>query len=316
MAEGRVTFTEFDESAFQPARGAVMAFAGPAKKGPLRESVLLRSEPEMERVIGDEIDDYDVVANVRQAIREGARVRFGRSVQMTDPSDFATRISAAAEALIPVTVPAQPARQTTSTTADLEPSDDLTIDVNGSLEVVTFSASAAVRVSTAELYDITAVADLNGDAFLVVAIDGGAPQTLTVNVSQFAIPTAATAAEGAAALDAQISGAVVNVVGFSVRITSSVRGTASRVHVQSGSLNAALSFSTAAGDGTGNVPNIDAVTPEDLFDLLTASPEPGLTPSFSGGVLTLATVAVGADVYLGFDGVAAVALAFGWTAGI
>lgn len=97
MPAPKVTYTEIDESQLRIARGSVMAIAGPAKKGPMQESTLLRSVGDLLKTYGDEISaSHSAIACARQALIAGAQVRFSRSVHMTDVTDFSTRASVAA----------------------------------------------------------------------------------------------------------------------------------------------------------------------------------------------------------------------------
>lgn len=129
-------------------------------------------------------------------------------------------------------------------------------DVPGSPDTATFSATAAARESASETWD------LSGGKTLTVSIDGGAVQTVNFVDGNFATPAAATAAEVAAVINAQLTGASVEVTDTDkVTITSDRMGTGSGVNVTGGTANAGLlAFTTGNVAGTGNVSNIAAVT--------------------------------------------------------
>jgi hypothetical protein len=84
---------------------------------------------------------------------------------------------------------------------------------------------------------------------LLVAVDGAAAATATFNTADFSDITNATAAEVAAVITTDISGATAAAVGGAVVITSSTTGATSSIQVTGGTANAALGFATNLNSG-------------------------------------------------------------------
>ncbi len=128
-------------------------------------------------------------------------------------------------------------------------------EVPGSPETVTFTGVAAVRESSAGTWD------LSGGKTLLLSIDGGVGQTISFVDGNFITPTAATATEVAAAINAGLIGGKATVTsGTKVSITSDRKGTGSGVNVSGGTANGGLlAFTTGNVAGSGNVSNLAAV---------------------------------------------------------
>jgi len=92
----------------------------------------------------------------------------------------------------------------------------------------TFGDGAATIVG-----DTFPAALVNG-AQMTVAVDGGAPQTVTFNATDFADINAATAAEVAAVLNAQVSGLTASVVDGRLVMQSNTSGAASSLAIADG----------------------------------------------------------------------------------
>ena len=103
--------------------------------------------------------------------------------------------------------------------------------------------AAAITSGNAETYALT-------DGFtLDVAVDGGGVLTATFNTADFGNIALATAAEVAAVITTDITGATAADVGGSVVITSSTTGSSSNLTVSGGTANTALGFSTTQVNG-------------------------------------------------------------------
>lgn len=103
-----------------------------------------------------------------------------------------------------------------------------------------WTANAGITNGTAETYAL-----VDGQT-LTVSVDGGGDQTATFNTADFALIGAATAAEVAAVIDADITGASAVAAGTFVRIESDTVGTGTSIQVTGGTANATLGFSTTA----------------------------------------------------------------------
>lgn len=239
---------------------AVVGAVGVTQKGPVGQSVVSTSPDEWERVFGGHIATSDASLFVKTFFENGGtELHFVRTVHHTDATDPTTKTSAAATlTLNTAAIAASAAAVTSSNTGpwNLEPSDTLVVTIDGgSPATATFTATAAARESGSDTWN------LDGGAVLTVEIDGGDEQTIEFVDGNFVDPTAATAAEVAAVINAQITGAQAEVTNTDrVTIRSDKRGTDSGVNVTGGTANAVLSFTTGNVAGTGNVANIDAVT--------------------------------------------------------
>lgn len=104
--------------------------------------------------------------------------------------------------------------------------------------------SAAVTSGNAETYAL-----VDGQT-LLVAVDGAAPATATFNTGDFIDIANATAAEVAAVITTDITGATAADVGGYVVITATSTGDSSQLEVTGGTANTALGFSTTVVNGT------------------------------------------------------------------
>jgi flagellar hook-associated protein 1 FlgK len=126
---------------------------------------------------------------------------------------------------------------------------------------------------------------------LQIAVDGGTPQTIVFNSSQFADITKATAGEVAAAIQSQLSGAkAVAQHGF-VALVSSTTGSTSTMQVMpSGTANGVFGFSTVvdAGSATAADAEISGTYSGSANDAWTFKPDSdgqiGVTPNLTIGV--------------------------------
>lgn len=112
--------------------------------------------------------------------------------------------------------------------------------------------AAAITASGSGPFALTA-----GDT-MTIAVDGGAPQTITFGAGQFASIGAATAAEVAAAINSQLTGATAVVQNGALSIVSGTTGGASSLLVTdgAGAPAAALGLSTALETGSATAADV------------------------------------------------------------
>ena len=133
---------------------------------------------------------------------------------------------------------------------------------------------------------------LTAGSTLQIAVDGGAPQTITFSAGQFANIGAATAAEVAAAINSQLTGATASVVNGAVTIASNTSGSASSIQLTdgAGAPNAVLGFSTALDQGSASSAGvmISGTYTGAANDKWTFKPDSdgiiGVTPGLTAGV--------------------------------
>ena len=106
-----------------------------------------------------------------------------------------------------------------------------------------WNAKAALTAPNAETYDFS------GGKILTLEVDGGSEQTVTFVDGDFAVPTAATAAEVSARITTDLTGATAADTGGAPRITSDLDGSGSSVEITGGDANVLLGFSTAIVKG-------------------------------------------------------------------
>ena len=95
---------------------------------------------------------------------------------------------------------------------------------------------------------------------LVLSIDGGAPQALTVNVSDYLVISAATAIEVAAAFSAQLTGAVVGVDEGALTLTTDTAGSSSSIQIMAtSSPSLLLTLGLVVGTTSGSAGDVTAV---------------------------------------------------------
>ena len=248
---------------------AVAGFVGVCEKGPVGVRTLCQSFDEYKKNFGGDVAAGDVCAAARGFFGNGGTTLYCvRTVHYTDPTDPTTKTSLAATLAL-LTAGVAPTSGTTLSSIVgpyvLAPGDTLVtkIDALGNA-TLTFAAVAAARESGAATFNIP------NNATLLVAIDGGAVQTIIFPSSSFVDNTAATAAEVAAVINAGLVGgqATVTSGGTKVTIASDKKGLASGVNVSGGTANAGiLAYTTGNVAGTGNVQNIAAVTAAEVASL-------------------------------------------------
>lgn len=266
--------------------GAILTLAMPGvtERGPVDSTTLTFDFPDWQRTYGGYTADgfAAIVANA-YFLNGGTRLRMSRIVHHTDASDPTTKQSAAASMTLQTEALAATKGSVTGSQVepfDLEPGDDLDLNVDaGGTSTATFNATAGTETAVnTETYV------LSDGQTLTVKIDGGAVQTITFNTAEFVAIGAATAAEVAAVINAEITGASADVTGGAPRITSDKRGTASSVQITGGTANAALGFPTDLNSGTGNVADIDNVTAAEVKTVVEAAVAGVTVTSVSGAV--------------------------------
>jgi hypothetical protein len=252
---------------------AVVGAVGVTERGPVGQAVLVTSFEEFVETFGGFTPNSDLALAVQAFFENGGQTMWiVRTVHYTDINTPTSKTSAAATANVPTAALAATAGSVLGSVPgpfDLEPGDTLAVAVDGGApSMATFNAAAAALESgNAEPF---ALAD--GQA-LTVRTDGGSVQTIPFLTSEFAAIGAATAEEVAAVINAKIAGAKATATtgGTRVTITSDRRGTSSSVEVTGGTANVALGFALGVVAGTGNVANIDSVTPAEVEAVVEAA---------------------------------------------
>ena len=281
---------------------AVPAFLGVTERGPVNTATQITSFEEFVNLFGGFTVDSDLSVAMQGFFQNGGQVAWiVRTVHFTDITNALTKTSALATFTLN-TVGGAPSSGTLTGTAiqnfDMEPADTLVVDVDGGGDVTaTFDATAGSETSAGGGAPFALV---DGQT-LTVTIDGGGVQTITFNTGEFVSIGAATAAEVAAVINAEIAGAFAIVAGSQVTITSDRRGTGSDVTITGGTANAVLGFPTSANPGTGDVSDIDAVTGAEVKTVVEAD-IPGLTVTVEpGGQITITSNTTGPTSSIAVD---------------
>jgi hypothetical protein len=153
---------------------------------------------------------------------------------------------------------------------------------------------------------------------LTLSVNGGPTQTVTFNTADFVSIGAATAAEVAAVLNADLEGVSVTVsAGPNVLITTDREGSSASISEPAGTGAVALGF-PASTPGADNVADVDAVTNTELAALIQAALTAGAsdgTAVLSGGFIKITGVVASAigevDVAAGTGLAAAISLPIG-----
>lgn len=302
------------------ATGAVLRLlaAGVTERGPIGEAGgPFASFAEWNKVYGGyTASSLDSCAAVQGFFDGGGtHLRWCRVVHTNSQGDPTTKTSTAGTLTLPTAAAAPSAGSVTSVAQpfDLEPGDDLDLSIDGGGTVTaTFSATAPSRESAAEPFDLSV------NNVLTFAING-VPFSKTFLGGEFAVPTAATAEEVVASLNAFLAandaGAVATVTsgGTKVTITTNRRGTGASINITGGTANTPLAFTTGALAGTGNVADIDAVTAAEIAAQVATAVGITATVTTPGGTVKITSATTGvlssvqvlasstADDELGFD---------------
>jgi hypothetical protein len=273
---------------------AVVGAVGVTMHGPVGQAVLVTSFEEYVEKFGGFTPDSDLALAVQGFFENGGQTLWVvRTVHYADVGTPMSRTSMAATATIPTAVLPGTAGSVLGTLTgpfDLEPGATLILAVDGGPPAVaTFDATpAAVETGNAEPFVL-----LDGQT-LDVRVDGGPVQTVTFLAGDFADIGAATAAEVAAAMGVELGGASPTVTGGTrVTTTSDRRGLSASVEVTGGAANAALGFPSGVVSGTGNVADVDTVTPTEVKAVVEAA-VPGVTVSSDADRVRATSNTVGA----------------------
>lgn len=173
--------------------------------------------------------------------------------------------------------------------------DTLILDVNGAGDdTATFNATAAVfQPSANEPYNMA------GGKVWYVICNGGSETTVTFVDGDFFVPGAATAAEIATVLAAQLPSSVVadtNLTKF--RVTSQQYGTGSEVVLNGGTVPWAFDASVF---GTGDAVDLSAATIAEVKTVVETDIAGVIVGTAESGAITITTVATGEAVTLEMD---------------
>lgn len=270
----------------------ILGMIGITERGPLtRERVT--SFDEWVDIYGSDILNGDASHAVRGFFQNGGQVLdFVRTVHFTDVTNPATKTSVAGTLQLQTAAGAPTQGSVLGTVVepfDLTPGDtlDFSIDGGGTLTATFLATQASVTGATTETFVLV-------DGFtLIFEVDNGSPQTATFNTAEFVSIGAATAAEVAAVINAEIIGISATVSAGAVVITSDTFGTLSDLDVFAGTALAVLGFTGLSSTGTGNVGNIDAVTVAEVKTIVEAAVA-GVTVSSSGGQVLITRDTAGA----------------------
>ena len=288
---------------------------GITKRGPINTPTLVTSFEEYRDIYGGySANAADMVAAVQGFFEnEGQFLIIVRIVDFTDTTT-GTVATAAKGTVNLLTIAGGPTAGTLLGTVvepfDLNPGDTIIASVDGNPDdTATFDATPATATSSnTETY---ALAD---GQTLTFGVNGGPTQTATFNTAEFVAIGAATAAEVAAVINAEITGIQATAPGTSVIITTDQQGSGASLDSFGGTAAATLGFAGSAA-GTGDVADIDAVTAAEVITLLEAdlTGGSGVTVTAVGGAIRITSNTTGpassiavnatstADTKLGFD---------------
>lgn len=284
---------------------AVLGMVGIAERGPIGQPVLCLSYEEFRNTFGGYTTEAaDTVAAVEGFFEEGGQfLWFVRTVHYTDITDEDSHTATSG------TLKLQTAGSAASGASllagnvapyNFAPGQTILISVEGNAaDTVTLDAAAAtITAGNTENYALT------DGMTLTVSVNGGPAQTATFNTADFSSIGAATAAEVAAVISADIVGVTADVDSNAVRMTTDGQGTGFNIEVTGGTANAILGFSTSQVDGTGDVANIDAVSIAELKAVIEAdaSSGSGVVVTDSNNRALITTVATGASATLEVTG--------------
>ncbi len=276
-----------EEPKIRQIRGAPTSFLfieGIAEKGPIGTTQVCTSPEEYDKYYGGITANATDLPLAIEGFFEngGQRCYVNRVVHFTDITNVSTKTSVQATATHQTDDLAASAGTVLGTVAEtfaLVDGDTLSFKIDGGAsDVATFNAAAAtLTAGNTETYA------LSDGQTLTVKIDGQTTaQTVTFNTSEFVDIGAATAAEVAAVMNAELTGCSVDVNAGAPRITSDSKGTDSEIEVTGGTANAALGFSTSPVNGTGDAADADAVTVAELKTLVEGDVT-GVTVTSDGG---------------------------------
>lgn len=311
--------TEIDASVLRSADRTIVGFVGPASKGPVSGSTLLRSEQDLERTYGLELSGYDAIALARQALRSGTRVRFSRTTA-TDVGNATEAVKASCG--ITAAVAAQPARiYSGDETVDVTEGSSISFTVNGGApQVENIGAFTRPWVSgVAGPYNLDAVKDGDNEVAFSFKVNDGSTITLTIDLDDagFSDDTAVTAAELELLLNADplAVGVEFDDNAGTFRFRSTRIGSSSSTQAVASALVTAATISTTKVDGDGFAADFSVATPQEFHNYFAANPVTGATSSYDSGTgrWILATIATGAAASLSINPSVSYFSVWGWS---
>jgi hypothetical protein len=296
---------------------AVLLLEGVCEKGPICDPQLATGFSEWSKLFGGFLTSYHTALAAHGYFSAGGAYCWtNRIVHFTDLTNPATHTAVKGTRSLLNAGNVATAGSVTSTEAqpfNLRHETLLTLDLStngGGPTTATILATQASVVNVGgETFNFT-----GGGQGLTVRVDGGAVQTITFLVGDFAVPGAATAEEVAARINASIVGATCTVTGTgtTVTITSDKKGSDSSIQVTGGTANAILAFQTTLASSVGsNVANLAAVTGAELEAILEAAVADLAVTVNSGGTLTLATETTGASTWVSVEASSGLDVALG-----
>ncbi len=280
-----------------PVPTAVWGLVGLFERGPMDKEVVVNGPDEFNRIFGSYIANGDAVLAVEGFFANGGQeAHIVRTCHHTDATDPTTKTSAAASLTLDTGVTAAaPAVVSSSNPSPwaLSTGQTIVVQVDGGGNLTTTFTGVAAEVQTATGTFVLA----DGETLLVGtdSFNSGAAQTITFHTANFVSIGAATAAEVAAVINAQLIGGFAFVTSNKVQIQSDTAGTGSRIILTGGTAQSALGLSNGTTSGTGNVANIFAVQSAEAISLLNAAAGGAYVATYSASSLHLTTVATGAS---------------------
>jgi phage tail sheath protein FI len=307
LLSSKVVFQEEEPAirTFPTLPTAVLAIQGIAEMGPVMVPTLITSFEEFQATFGSLLANYELALAVRAYFLQGGRQCYvSRVVHLTNYlTDKTPATAAKGSATLQTSGGAASAAEVTGTAAgptwEFQSGDTLAIKIDQAAPLTaTFTGTPAEEESGAETYDLS-----TGGETLLVKIDRGSTQTVTFQTSMFGTPSAATAVEVAAAINAQLSGAksYTTTGDTVVRIESDKKGTDSYVEVTGGTANGELAFPTSEVQGGGNVADIKAVTGAEIKTVVELAVAGSVVTTTTGNFIKLATVDTGTTAYIQVD---------------
>ncbi|MGN6108834.1 MAG: phage tail sheath family protein [Kofleriaceae bacterium] len=287
---------------------SVLGAVGIAQRGPIDQAVLCTSFDEYEATFGGFIPDADLTLAALGFFTNGGSALWAvRTVHHTDVTDPTTVTAVRGAGFLVAGGGPSPAMVVGSAApVALANGDQIVLAVHGGADVaIVFTGErAAVLAGGGGPY---ALADSQS---LTVRIDSGLEQTIAFAAADFTSISSATAAEVAAAINAELDGGRATAQGGVLRIASDMAGAASRIQVTGGTANVVLGFPTTLASGAGNVADLSSVTFAEIEGLVEATVSGVDVRLAVGGGIELRTVATGPAATLQVGSATAAAFGF------
>lgn len=274
---------------------AVTLCLGITEFGPIADPRLTTSFEEYQRIFGSFTLESDVAVAAYGFFRQGGTFMWvSRTCHFTDLTDRSTAEAVKSSVMLDnsgsLATPAQVGPGSETGPFPMVTGDHVDIDIGAGPVVVTFTGTPASKPNTT-----TDPFVLGGGEILNVVINGN-PYVVTFLITDFAVPGAATAAEVAARINAEIGEGKCIVTGagpYGLAIVSDGAGLGFTVNVTGGTAAAPLGFVAGSITGGGNVNNIALVTALEVEVLVEAAA--GLVGNVAvtvGGTNTIAIATV------------------------